>query len=102
MGSLAGYVDDIRDNSIYFGVYYSTYINTQYEGNAYALIPTLGIEKSYRQYLISLAYSYDMNLSGINFTNSGGVHEICFAMSLSTGNKKFNIKSNIFKKCPDF
>lgn len=102
MGSLAGYVDDIRDNSIYFGIYYSTYINTQYRGNAYALVPTLGVEKTFRQYLISLAYSYDMNLSGINFTNSGGVHEISFLMSLSTGNKKFNIKSNIFKKCPDF
>jgi type IX secretion system PorP/SprF family membrane protein len=101
-GSLAGYIDDINDNSIYFGVYYSSFINTQYAKNAYALIPTLGVEKTYRQYLISLTYSYDMNLAGINFSNSGGVHEISFSMSLNTGNKKFNIMSNVFKRCPDF
>ncbi len=101
-GSLAGYVDDVNNNSIYFGVYYSTFINTKYKGNAYALIPTVGFEKTLHQYLVSLAYSYDMNLSGINFANAGGIHEISFSMNLNTGNKKFNIKSNIFKKCPDF
>ena len=101
-GSLVGYLDDRNDRSFYLGMYYSSFINTQYRGNAYSIIPAVGYEKVVGDFLIGVAYSHDMNLSGVNFSNVGPVHEITFAINAVTGDKKYKSKSNIFKKCADF
>ncbi len=102
LGSLVGYLDERNDRSFYVGMYYSTQINTEYRGNAYSIIPTMGYEKIFGDFLMGICYSHDLNLSGVNFSNVGPVHEITFAFNAVVGDKKSKSKSNIFKKCADF
>jgi len=101
-GSLVGYIGDESGNSIYFGTYYSTFVNYRYKVNAAAIIPLIGYERSMKQNIFSIAYSYDVVVKGLNVAAAGGIHEITLSITYNTGKNKFNQGSNVFSKCPEF
>lgn len=100
-GSLIGVLGDKNGNNFFLGVNYSFHINSQYSNNASSIVPIIGYEKSYNNTLLTIGYSYDVSIKGINTSDTGGSHEISFTMSIDKKSKRFKQPSNIFKKCPE-
>ncbi len=99
-GSLIGLSSEQTESTIYTGVYYSSQFSPFNTFNTNSIICMLGYEKIRNKTLYSVAYSYDINTSGLNNSSSGGVHEITLNIYFNTSNKSFNQPSSIFNRCP--
>jgi len=102
IGSIVGYINSELGHAFYFGTYFSTFLNFNYQNNSFAIIPVIGYEKSIKNYLFSFGYSFDVNLKGLNVGSTGGIHELTLAFTLNTGNNRTRNNSNVFIKCPEF
>ncbi len=100
-GSLIGLASEQKQNTIYTGLFFSNQYNPFSPFNTNSFILLVGYEKLINKNLLSFAYSYDINATGLGNISTAGTHEITFNISFSTSAKGFSQPSNIFLKCPD-
>ncbi len=100
-GSLIGFANELKQNTIYSGLFFANQYNPFSPFNTNSFILLVGFEKLFDKHLLSIAYSYDINATGLGNISTAGTHEITLNMTFSTSPKGFSQPSNIFLKCPD-
>lgn len=100
-GSLIGKANELKQSTIYTGLFISNQYNPFSPFNTNSFILLVGFEKIYNKHLLSFAYSYDINTTGLGNGTTAGTHEITLNISFSTIENGFNQPSNTFQKCPE-